>query len=311
MSRPGNCHTRTHTRTSFSLLARSRDGVARPAAWLLALACCSAVPAAALDWRDNALSYRVGNAFREPFNPNRIHKDIFAFTHASGYKYGSNYLNLDLLQSDREDPRALGASGGAREAYLVYRHTFDIGKIRGSDIGFGPVRGLGATVGFDWNYKDDVGYNSRKRMLVAGPTLMWKVPGFLNTSLLLLHESNAPSGAFPPISGVRGRYTYDLHPMLSASWSLPVSARWDFQGYANLIASKGLDEVGADTGPETNIDMQLMYDASAAMGYRKNAFRIGIEYQYWHNKFGNTSFKTSGQGFKASTPMLRAEYHFP
>lgn len=305
MSRPRNTFTRVSPR------AARLDGAARPAAWLLALACCSAVPAAALDWRDNAVSYRVGDAFGEPFNPNRIHKNIVAFTHASGYQYGSNYLNLDLLQSDREDPRTLGGSGGAREAYLVYRHTFDIGKLRGADMGFGPVRGVGATVGFDLNHKEDVGYNSRKRMLVAGPTLMWKVPGFLNTSLLLLHESNAPSGAFPPISGVRGRYTYDLHPMLSTAWSLPVSARWDFEGYANFIASKGLDEVGADTGPETNIDVQLMFDASSAMGYRKNAFRIGIEYQYWHNKFGNTRSTTSGRGFKARTPMLRAEYHFP
>lgn len=276
----------------------------------LLLAACHAGQAGAMDWTDNAVSYRVGNAFREPFNPVHIHKNIFAVTHASGYRYGSNYFNLDLLLSDRDDPRELGGTNGAREAYMVYRHTFDIGKIRGSEIRFGAVRGVGATVGFDWNHKDDVGYNSRKRMLVAGPTLMWDVPGFLNTSLLLLHESNAPSGAFPPISNVRGRYTYDLHPMLGAAWAVPVTGHWAFEGYANFIAAKGLSETGADTGPETNIDMQLMFDASSALGYRKKAFRIGIEYQYWNNKFGNTSATTGGRGFRASTPMLRAEYHF-
>lgn len=266
--------------------------------------------ATAMDWTDNAVSYRVGNTFREPFNPNRLHKNIFAVTHASGYRYGSNYFNLDLLLSDDEDPREPGSSSGAREAYMVYRHTFDIGKIRGSDFRFAGMRGIGATVGFDWNHKDDVGYNSRKRMLVAGPTLMWDVPGFFNTSLLLLHESNAPSGPFPPIANVRGRYTYDLHPMLGAAWAVPVSNRWAFEGYANFIASKGLDETGAETGAETNIDMQLMFDASSALGYRKNAFRIGIEYQYWNNKFGNTWQVTGGRGFRAKTPMLRAEYHF-
>jgi len=283
----------------------------RSAALCLALAACLASSAAqALDWSDNAISYRVGNAFREPFNPNEIRKNVFAFTHASGYQYGSNYFNLDLLQSDENDPRALGDNDGAQEAYLVYRHTLDIGKIRGSDLKFGAVRGVGLTLGFDWNTKHDVGYNSRKRMLVAGPTLMWDVPGFLNTSLLLLRESNAPSGAFPPISGVRERYTYDLHPMLSASWGIPVSRLWSFEGYANYIGSKGVDEVGGDTGPETNVDMQMMFDVGAAMGRKKNMFRIGIEYQYWNNKFGNTSFNTGGQGFRAKTPMLRAEYHF-
>ncbi len=280
------------------------------AASLALAAAFATAPASAMDWSDNALSWRYGSAFREPFNARHINKHILAFTHASGYQYGSNYLNADLLLSDRDDPRSLGGSSGARELYVVYRHTLDIGKIRGSDFKIGAIRGLGLTLGFDWNTKHDVGYNSRKRMLVGGPTLMWEVPGFLNTSLLLLHESNAPSGAFPPISNVKGRYTYDAHPMLNAAWGIGLGERWSFEGYANLIASKGRDEVGAETGAETNLDMQLMYDLAGAMGFKKKSFRIGLEYQYWNNKFGNTSAKTFGRGYRASTPMVRADFHF-
>ena len=69
---------------------------------------------------------------------------------------------------------------------------------------------------------------------------MWDVPGFLTTSLLALHESNAPSGAFPPISTVSHRYTYDVRAMLNAAWGIPVSALWSFEGYANVIASCNL-----------------------------------------------------------------------
>ena len=57
---------------------------------------------------------------------------------------------------------------------------------------------------------------------------MWDVPGFLTTSLLALHESHAPSVAFPPTSTVSHRYTYDVHPMLNAAWGIPVSALWSF-----------------------------------------------------------------------------------
>ena len=270
----------------------------------------SATSAVAADWSDTSISWRAGNDFREPFNPSDIRKNIFALTHVSGYQYGSNFFNVDLLNSDSNDPGSLTQRGGAHEAYILYRHTLDIGKLRGSPIQFGPVRGVGITAGFDWNSKNDVGYNSRKRMLVLGPTLMWEVPGFLNTSLLAVHESNAPSGAFPPISNVQGRYTYDVHPMLSANWGIPISELWSFEGYANLIASKGKDEVGNDTGTETNVDMQIMFDAGAAMGHKKNVFRIGMEYQYWNNKFGNTAATTGGQGYRAKTPMVRAEYHF-
>ncbi|SFM27101.1 outer envelope protein [Rugamonas rubra] len=278
---------------------------------LLCIACLGLAGAAqAADWSDTSISYRTGNDYREPFNPQDISKHIFALTHVSGYKYGSNFFNADFLISDKNDPASLNQGGGAQEAYILYRNTFDLGKISGKAIKFGPVSGVGITAGFDVNTKNDVGYNSRKRMLVLGPTLMWDVPGHLNTSLLLLNESNAPSGAFAPISGVTGRYTYKTHAMLAADWSIPVSSLVAFEGYANFIAAKGKDEVGRDTGAETNIDMQLMLDVGALAGSAKNTFRVGVEYQYWRNKFGNTSATTGGRGNVAKTPMLRAEYHF-
>ncbi|MBC7404178.1 MAG: outer envelope protein [Cytophaga sp.] len=276
----------------------------------LAVALISGATAHAADWSDTSISFRTGSAFNEPFNSTDIKKNIFGLTHVSGYKYGSNFFNVDFLQSDSNDPGSLGQTAGAQEAYLVYRHTLDVGKLQGSDIKFGPIRGVGATFGFDWNTKNDVGYNSRKRMLVAGPTLMWDVPGFLNTSILLLGESNAPSGAFPPISNVKSRYSYDTHVMLTANWGIPLGSIAAFEGYANFIAKKGKDEVGNETGAETNIDMQVMFDVSGAVGAGKNTLRVGLEYQYWNNKFGNTSATTGGKGYKAQTPMVRAEYHF-
>ena len=279
--------------------------LAAGAAFLLS---CGAAQAA--DWSDTSVSWRYGTRFAEPYNPEHIKKHIFALTHASGYKYGSNFFNVDLLQSDKNDPASLTQSEGAQEAYVVYRHTLDIGALRGTEMRYGPVKGVGVTFGFDWNTKNDVGYNSRKRMLVAGPTLMWDVPGFLNTSILLLRESNAPSGAFPPISTVNGRYTYDTHAMLSATWGIPVAERLSFEGYLNFIAAKGRDEVGNGTGAETNLDMALMYDIGSHFGQPKNRFRLGLEYQFWNNKFGNTRKTTGGQGQRASTPMVRAEYHF-
>ena len=259
---------------------------------------------------DNELSWRVGNGYREPFNPNQIRNNIFALTHPSGYKYDSNFFNLDLRQSDEADPRSLSDNDAAQEATLVFRHTLDIGKIRGREFKFGAVRGVGLTLGVDWNTRNDVGYNSRKRMLMLGPTLMWDVPGYLNTSVLLLRESNAASGAFAPMSNLQGRYSNDVHPMFSANWGIPVSRLWSFEGYANVIGVKGGDEEGNDTGAQANIDMQMMFDAGAAMGHKKNIFRIGIEYQYWNNRFGNTLLNPAGRGFRARTPTFRAEYHF-
>lgn len=269
----------------------------RKGACKAALALCATLAAQhprALEWSDNAASYRYGTQFAEPYNTSDIAKSIVNFTHVSGYQYGSNFLSVDLLMSDSKD-------SNAQEAYVVYRHTVDLGKVSGKDFKFGMVRGLGLTGGFDWNTKNDPDYASKKRMLALGPTLMMDVPGLFNVSLLALWESNHPVG-------VPSRYTYDTHLMLNLAWGLPLgSLPLTFDGFVNYIGAKGLNEFGGSTAPEFNFDAQIMYDLSAPMGLAKNSLRVGFEYQYWRNKFGNPS---TVPGSLAKTPMLRIEAHF-
>lgn len=250
--------------------------------------------ASAADWSDTSIGYRYGTDFAEPYVGDGITKNIFDLQHVSGYKYGTNFFNIDLLESDSKDSKA-------QEAYVVYRNTLDFGKLTGDKLAFGPVRGVGMTAGFDWNTKNDPGYASKKRMLVVGPTLMMDVPGFLDVSLLLLDESNQPVG-------IAGRYAYDLHPMLSAAWGIPLSGSgWAFEGYADYIASKGTNEFGGPTAPETHFDGQVMVDLGTLMNVGKKTFRAGFEYEYWRNKFGNPA---NVPGSLAKTPMVRVEYHF-
>ena len=280
-----------------------------PVAAALAVAALAG-PAQAADWSDTSVGLRAGNKFAEPFGSNDIEKNILNLTHVSGYKYGSNFFNVDLLLSDKKDPAGAGSSNGAAEVYIVYRNTLEYGKLTGKPMKMGPIRDIGAVLGFDANVKTDAGYNSKKRMLVAGPTVMMDVPGFLNISLVALWESNAPYNTFTKVS--TPRYTYDTHPMLTAAWAIPipVGLPLTFEGYANFIASKGKSEFGAETAAETNIDMQVMYDLSGLFGAGKNTFKLGVEYQYWKNKFGNNASGPAGSGATAKTPMIRAEYHF-
>ena len=267
----------------------------------------------AADWSDTSISWRYGTEFAEPYESNNISKSIVALTHVSGYKYGTNFFNVDMLYSDSKDPSAIGSTNGAQEVYIVYRNTVDLAKVTGKEYKLGIVKDVGVTFGFDMNTKTDTGYNSKKRMLVVGPTLMIDVPGFLNVSLLALLESNAPSGwnfgtnrtfSIP-------RYNYKTHPMLTAAWGIPIgSSAFSFEGFMNYIASKGTDEFGAATKPETNFDGQIMADVGMLTGGPKGTFKVGVEYQYWKNKFGSDASGPAGSGAFAKTPMVRAEYHF-
>jgi nucleoside-specific outer membrane channel protein Tsx len=271
-----------------------------------AAACACAMAAQAATFSDTSIGYRYGTEFAEPFNNNAISKDILNLNHVSGYKYGTNFFNVDMLLSDNKDPAGAGSGNGAQEVYIVYRNTVELEKLTGSAYKFGPVRGMGITAGFDYNTKTDAGYNSKKRMLVAGPTFMMDVPGFLNISLLALWESNAPYSTF---SGVATpRYSYDTHAMLTGAWGIPIGKLpLSFEGFFNVIAPKGKNEFGGGTATETNIDMQIMYDLGT-LGAK--GFKLGFEYQYWKNKFGNDSAGAAGKGAFAHTPMIRMEYHF-
>ena len=266
----------------------------------LATLALAGLHAQAADWSDTSIAISYGTQYKEPYVANgaAISKDIYTLKHIDGDKYGTNFFNVDLLQSNSVDDNA-------QEAYIVYRRLFDFGKIKAQKYEFGPFRDVGLTAGFDLNTKNDPGYASRKRMFVIGPTLMADVPGFLNISLLLLDESNAPLGS----NGQHiARYTYKTHPDLSLVWGMPIGASaWEFEGYADFIASKGTNEYGGPTAPEQHIYATALYDASSLVGASKNSLKVGVGYEYWHNKFGNPS---SVPGSFAHTPFLKAEYHF-
>lgn len=265
------------------------------------------VSAQAADWSDTSLGWRYGTKFQEPGNGQDIAKNIFSLEHASGYKYGSNFFNVDMLVSDGKDPAAGGnGSGGAHEVYVVYRHTLDFGKVFGANLGTpGVIRGYGLEAGFDLNSKDDP-FGARKRMLVIGPAVMFDVPGFLQFALLFSHEKNHT--AFPALSQ---DMTFKWNNIFEFSWGIPFAAGgipFKFQGYAQYETAKGKDYFGADTKPEPHADFSLMVDVGAVAGGAKNTFMAGVEYEYWKNKFGNDPALLKGT--LAKTPMVRLEYHF-
>jgi hypothetical protein len=50
----------------------------------LVVGALATLPAHAVDWQDNSLTYTAGNRFTEPANRSPVRKDILEFVHASG-----------------------------------------------------------------------------------------------------------------------------------------------------------------------------------------------------------------------------------
>jgi len=263
--------------------------------------------AGASEWSDTFIGYRYGTQYREPGNTEDIAKNIVQFQHASGYKYGSNFFNLDVLNSDSKDPIAGGGSG-ATEAYLVYRHLLSLSKVTGSPYKFGIVRDVGITAGFDLNTKNDP-FGSRKRMFVVGPTLSFDVPGFFDLSFLLHTEHNHNGLPFATHHEVGFDNTYDIEGAWGIPFNLGIPAK--FKGFFDYVGKKGKDGTLVETKPELLVEAAVLFDVGSLAG-KKDVFYAGVGYQYWHNKFGNDPNGIPGglPGTKASLPQLELEVHF-
>jgi len=258
----------------------------------------------AADWSDNSISYLYGTRFAEPGINGSIIKNIAEFTHVDGYKYGSNFLDVQTLFSHSNDP-ADGGDNGATEVYAVYRHQLSLNKVSGHDYKWGPVRDWSLSAGGDWNTKNTA-FAPAKRMLVIGPTINFDVPGFWDFSVMYRYESNHNGLAFAQEHDVHFDDTY----YLETSWGIPFqlgSIPFKFKGFANFVPAKGKDGFGNDTVSETLVHSALLVDVGQLTFGKKDTFFAGVAYEYWKNKFGNNSADTPGT--EANTPMLNLEWH--
>lgn len=155
----------------------------------------------ALEWMSNSVGFRYGQQFTNPNNPDKFAKRIYSFTHADGYRYGSNFFNLDVFLSDNRDPRK-GTDHGGSEVYAVYRHQLYASRVFDRPLGTGLVKDYAFTLGFDASRNNNLA-SAKKRALVFGPTLKFNGPGVLDLSLLYYREKNhfgVPGARHPDVA---------------------------------------------------------------------------------------------------------------
>jgi len=248
---------------------------------------------------DDSVHMWYGTAFREPFNPNDVTKFVITFTHVDQYKWGGNFLNVDMYYSHATSGDIVHGLNsvsdvGSVEVYLSYRHTLSLNRITGSNtFALGRVvKDLGIVLGTDLNTRNDA-HSSRKIMPAGGLGVAFDVPGALNVDLLLVKEWN--------VDAIAGRSVeYDVAPMLSVGWDIPVYGPVSFEGFGNVVLPKGNGGDGlADTVTEVHIHPKLMVDVGQLLGSK--GYQVGVGYEYWLNKYGtdHTTDPTGGSYIRA------------
>ncbi|QEM82813.1 outer membrane protein OmpK [Halomonas binhaiensis] len=186
---------------------------------------------------------------------NRQHS-ILTFANASGWTYGDSYFFADFSNYDQnaEDEQDYGST----HAEWIVRGN--IGAMTGTDLSFGPIKAVYVAGELDLDRNASV----RKTAHLAGLSFDVDVPGLDFFKVHTLYRNDESSAA----KGSSQQYT------LVWSKQFDIAGQpFSFEGFLDYITEEG------DLAKQILTQPQLVWHANDHLG-------IGIEYQYWQNKFG-------------------------
>lgn len=249
------------------------------------LASGQALAADLLQWQDNSLTYLNGIDFK--VDPPK--QQTVTFEHASGWSFGDLFVFVDGIKYNTE------ATNGAGDGHTFYGEIsprLSLGKISGADLSFGPVKDVLLAATYEFGEDDVESY-------LLGPAIDLDIPGFdyfqLNTYLRTTD----------------GRRDGDNVWQITPVWSYTIPV-----GDSDLVIDGFMDwVVDNDDSYHANLHFnpQIKYDLAKAMGWGKR-FYVGVEYDYWSDKYGIDDNGFVGSeilgGTDQSAISLLAKAHF-
>ena len=249
------------------------------------LASGQALAADLLQWQDNSLTYLNGIDFK--VDPPK--QQTVTFEHASGWSVGDLFVFVDGIKYNTE------ATNGAGDGHTFYGEIsprLSLGKISGADLSFGPIKDVLLAATYEFGEDDVDSY-------LLGPAVDLNIPGFdyfqLNTYLRTTD----------------GRRDGDNVWQITPVWSYTIPV-----GDSDLVIDGFMDwVVDNDDSYHANLHFnpQIKYDLAKAMGWGKR-FYVGVEYDYWSDKYGIDDNGFVGSeilgGTDQSAISLLAKAHF-
>lgn len=232
-------------------------------------------------WNIQAL---YGAKFNEPFNPQEVHKTTVTIENSSGWNWGNSFAFIDIAKSDSNDLNAASIYG-------EWYPSASLASMSNSDLNFGPIRDVSLTAGINAGRKST---GANPLVYLPGITVDLTLPSFAFFNLGVYAYIDQGT-----INNGTNNGCHQTGFQVTPSWLLPFSiskTNLRFDGFLDYISSHGECSQQILTQP------RISFDASNTFGVSSNHFFIGIEYQYWHNKFG---IKNLDESFPQALLMYR------
>ena len=236
-----------------------------------------------LQWQTNSLTYLWGKNFQ--VNPSI--QQTLTFEHADSWKYGDNFFFLDrIFYNGKEDGNV-----GPNTYYGEFTPRLSLGKIFDQKFEFGPIKDVLLAMTYEFGEGDTEAY-------LIGPGFDLNVPGFDYFQLNFYQR-------FPEGSRA-GRGVWQITPVWS--YTLPLgNSDVLIDGYMDWVVDNDQNSRGTYHA-NLHFNPQVKYDLGKALNWGAKQLYVGIEYDYWKNKYGiedSGSFKTN-----QDTASLLVKYHF-
>ncbi len=271
-------------------------------------------------------------------NSNAFNKFVGSATHFDVWAYGTNFFNIDILKSDKNNPvndQFNPRATGAVEVYAFSRSTLGLNQLSNSKMFSNFLfKNIEFEFGGDINTENDA-LGPQKRDIVLGAQFDLNLPGTVNLSVLAYKEWNNNNfwvvpGAF---SGDREfQWIPRLELLISEPLTfLPWPISWHSFTGVNFPKGTGISQAhlnalcaGACAGPnpfsafskvEIFEDNRLVLDASKLWWGKAGIWDLYVGYRYWYNKFGTDHnaplFASIAPGTAVeSTAYVGTTYHF-
>jgi nucleoside-specific outer membrane channel protein Tsx len=217
-------------------------------------------------WSDNSISYLKNfNDFQVLENDNI---NVITFEHASGHNWGDVFLFVDRITASKDSN-----NGRFEETYGELSARLSLSYLTDSKIALGPISDvyLAGTYEHDTGNSDGFGFGFNNYLFGVGAS--WQVNGFnyLSSNVYLAENDDI-----------------DNDYQLTVAWGYPITI-----GQHDIIIDGFFDWSSAadDHRADFHFNPQIRLDVGKYFGKAKFV-EMGIEYSYWHNKFGISGIDT-------------------
>lgn len=215
------------------------------------------------DWSSSEVQYLHGDSYQIPGNHQDVSRSIITVSHADGWALGRNFFFMDTLISDHGEPSQVNLYG---EFYSY----LSLSKMTGKSLSYGIFKDFNVEGGV--NLGENLNSNrSGTRVMLYGAAVEFNLPGFKLFNIEFLRHT-----IFEPVDTGS---SWQITPI----WKFPFTiagTHWSLEGFADFIGTKN-----SNYASNVLAQPQIRLDIGDFWGMPDHLF-LGIEYQYWYNKYG-------------------------